>query len=165
MRNLALVIVAFVALCASKNSIAQSVEKSPLLQDSLIAKDFILHESSTEIESVIITKNDKKGNVLYIKLGYRTFNGANNNSTALGIAGKSRSRESQSVSAPVFDKVEILSGNYEEIKADKLSTTQNLFTLKNIEFPLRLKMYVGKEYIDFELKNSGEWNITVNYKK
>ena len=165
MRNIALVIFAFVALCASKNSLAQSVEKSPLLQDSLIAKDFILHQTSPEIESVTATKNKRKGNNLYIKLGYKTFADANNNSTSLGIAGKSKSRESRSVTAPAFDKVEILSGNYEEMKADKLSTTQNLFTLKNSEFPIRLKMYIGKEYIDFEVKEQGEWNIEVQYKK
>lgn len=165
MRNIALLVIAFVMFLASENSTAKSIKKYPLMQDTVLNKDFVLHGTSSEIESATATKNKTKGNALYIKLGYRTFNAASNNSTSLGISGKSRSRESQSVSAPVFDKVEILSGNYEEMKADKLSTTQNLFTLKNSEFPLRLKMYIGKEYIDFEIKEQGEWNIEVKYKK
>ncbi|MGY3055398.1 hypothetical protein ACVWYG_003614 [Pedobacter sp. UYEF25] len=135
------------------------------LTDTVRTTAYTILGKSENIASIAVRKGKKNENIVYIKIGQSTFDGASNNGTGLGISGKSRSRESQNASGPVFDQIEILSGNYEDIKVDKISTTQNEFTLVSVHFPLRLKMHVGKEFIEFELKEPGSWDMDVRYKK
>jgi len=119
---------------------------------------------SPAIESVMIRKSKKKGNILYVSVGTKKLNATDNNITGLGLQGKSESKEARNATGPVFDQIEVLNGGYDEIKVDKLSTTQNIYTIKNINFPLRLKMHSGKDYVEFELKDAGRWDVSVNYK-
>lgn len=65
---------------------------------------------------------------------------------------------------PLFDKIEILNGKYEDIKVSPDTKYRNLFTLTGLEFPLRLKLKSGLETIDFELLEVGEWNIDIELK-
>ncbi|WP_124557828.1 hypothetical protein [Pedobacter sp. KBW01] len=119
---------------------------------------------SKNIESVEIRKSKKTGHIVYITIGKKKLNAINNNSTAYGVVGKSESVEAKSETGPVFDNIEVLNGGYDNIKVDKKSTSQNFYTLTNINFPLRLRMHAGTEYIDFELKEAGRWDVDIKYK-
>lgn len=132
--------------------------------DTIKTSTYKVLEKSKNIESVEIRKSKKTGHIIYITIGRKKLNSANNNSTAYGLVGKSESVEAKSETGPVFDNIEVLNGGYDNIKVDKKSTTQNFYTLTNINFPLRLRMHAGTEYIDFELKEAGRWDVDINYK-
>jgi hypothetical protein len=157
MLSLALMLVAF-----SSKSFTTIEYKNLSSIDS--TQTYIVLGKSPAIESVVVRKSKKKGNILYVSVGNKKLNATDNNMTGLGLQGKSESKEARNASGPVFDQIEVLNGGYDEIKVDKLSTTQNIYTIKNINFPLRLKMHSGKDYVEFELKDAGRWDVNVNYK-
>jgi hypothetical protein len=157
MLSLALMLVAF-----SSKSFATVEFKNQTVIDS--TQTYTVLGKSLAIESVSIRKSKKKGNILYVSVGNKKLNATDNNVTGLGLQGKSESKEARNATGPVFDQIEVLNGGYDEIKVDKLSSTQNVYTIKNINFPLRLKMHSGKEYVEFELKDTGRWDVNVNYK-
>ncbi|WP_316845714.1 hypothetical protein [Pedobacter psychrodurus] len=157
MLSLALMLVAF-----SSKSFTTIEYKNLSSIDS--TQTYIILGKSPAIESVIVRKSKKKGNILYVSVGNKKLNATDNNMTGLGLQGKSESKEARNASGPVFDQIEVLNGGYDEIKVDKISTTQNIYTIKNINFPLRLKMHSGKDYVEFELKDAGRWDVNVNYK-
>jgi hypothetical protein len=157
MLSLALMLVAF-----SSKSFATVEFKNQTVIDS--TQTYTVLGKSPAIESVMIRKSKKKGNILYVSVGNKKLNATDNNVTGVGLQGKSESKEARNATGPVFDQIEVLNGGYDEIKADKLSSTQNVYTIKNINFPLRLKMHSGKEYVEFELKDTGRWDVNVNYK-
>jgi hypothetical protein len=157
MLSLALMLVAF-----SSKSFATVEFKNQTVIDS--TQTYTVLGKSPAIESVMIRKSKKKGNILYVSVGNKKLNATDNNVTGVGLQGKSESKEARNATGPVFDQIEVLNGGYDEIKVDKLSSTQNVYTIKNINFPLRLKMHSGKEYVEFELKDTGRWDVNVNYK-
>ncbi len=153
---------ALVLVVLGSQSFAKAGFKNPPATDT--TQTYTVFGKSAAIESVMIRKSKKKGNVLYIAVGNKKLNTTDNNVTGIGLAGKSESREARSATAPIFDQIEVLNGGYDEIKVDKVSTTQNIYTIEKINFPLRLKLHSGNDFVEFELKDAGRWDINVNYK-
>lgn len=165
MKNTALFFSILLMMVISNSSPASIRIYERPLADTIKASNYTIFDKSTNIESIKIRKSKKTGSIVYITLGLRDFSAGNNDATGYGVVGESKSREEQNASGPVFDNIEVLAGGYKDIKVDKLSATQNEFTLENITFPLRLKMHAGKEFIEFELKEVGRWDVDVKYKK
>ena len=139
-------------------------KKDESFPDTSKTENSILLSKSPSIESVTMRKSKKKGNVIYITFGKKKLNTVDNNTTAIGMPGKSESKEAKNATGPLFDQIEVLNGGYDEIKVDKVSTSQNIYTIDKISFPLRLKMHSGKEYVEFEIKDAGRWDVDINYK-
>ncbi|MCX2474725.1 hypothetical protein OQZ33_10330 [Pedobacter sp. MC2016-05] len=127
--------------------------------------NFVVFNKSKNIEEVKIRKSKKSGAVLYITVGVPQKTASNNNVTAIGISGKSESEELRNKKGPIFDHIEVLNGGYDDIKVDKLNSSQNVYTIEKVNFPLRLKVKSGNEQVEFELKEVGKWNVEINYKK
>ncbi|WP_316772811.1 hypothetical protein [Pedobacter frigiditerrae] len=125
--------------------------------------NYILFSKSENIESVSFSKSKKsKENIVYIKFGFPTPIPSSN-----GIQGnilQSNRKYTEDGSVPVFDKIDILNGKYADIKMSKDTNVRNLFKLTDAEFPLRLKLHSGKESIDLEFTEAGEWNISIELK-
>ncbi|KQM75962.1 hypothetical protein ASE74_20415 [Pedobacter sp. Leaf216] len=154
--------IALILIVFSIKSYAATEFKSSVSADTTQAYKVIA--KSPAIASVTIRKSKKSGNMLYVSVGIKKLNAQDNNVTGIGLQGKSESKEARNATGPVFDQIEVLNGGYDEIKVDKVSTTQNMYTIKNINFPLRLKMHSGKDYVEFEIKDAGRWDVNVNYK-
>lgn len=153
-----------ITLLIAFSSKSFSAKKYETLSDTTKLTNSVLLAKSLAIESVKFRKNKKKGEILYIRVGKKGYITSNSNSTAYGIAGKSETQEARNATGPIFDSIEVLNGGYDEINVDKLSVSQNLYTIKKINFPLRLKLHSGKEFVEFELKEAGVWDIDINYK-
>lgn len=145
-------------------SIKSFAKTTPSLQIDTLKKGKIynLFSKTDQINTVEITKKKKpKQNGIYIYFGYPTSMPTSNAIKGNVIGGKmGESRED----LPLFDKIEILNGKYEEIKVSPDTKYRNLFTLTGLEFPIRLKLKSGLETIDFELLEVGEWNIDIELK-
>ena len=84
----------FVVAANSKSSASISFN-GKYLTDTVKNVGYTIFGKSAKIASIEVRKDKKPGNVLYIKLGNSSFDGANNNATGLGISGKSKSRDAQ----------------------------------------------------------------------
>lgn len=164
MKNIALSIALLLSIAAVNESTASIKVERKSVTDTTKTPNYVVFGKSSNIASVEIRKIKKPGNIVYITVGNKSSSLGNNNSTAIGLQGKSESKEARNATGPTFDQIEVLNGGYDEIKVDKLSTTQNIYTIKNINFPLRLKMQSGKDYVEFEIKETGRWDVNVNYK-
>ena len=125
-------------------------------------KNYILFSKSQNIENVSFSKSKKpKGNIVYIRFGFPAPVPTSNAVNATVITSK---RYNEDGTIPIFDKIDILKGNYSDIKNDKDTKYRNLFTFSGVEFPLRLKLNSGKENVDLEFTEAGEWNIEIELK-
>ncbi len=154
------------AVCVfiSLNSFAKDNIRPNLLQADTLkkGKNYILFSKSENIDNVSFSKSKKsKDNVLYIRFGYPTPIPKSNAVNANVITSK---RYNEDGTIPIFDKIDILKGNYSEIKNSKDTKYRNLFTFSGVEFPLRLTLFSGKESIDLEFTEAGEWNIEIELK-
>ncbi|WP_410220469.1 hypothetical protein [Pedobacter sp.] len=127
-------------------------------------KPYTVINKSGNIEGVLISKKKKGDNKIFLMVGSREIKNKNEHAASLGISGTTESQERKDQTGPIFDKIDILSGNYSDISVVKQTTTQNLYTLKDVVFPLHLKMRDGKNFIEFEIKEKGTWDINVIYK-
>ena len=126
-------------------------------------KNYFLFSKSENIETVSFNKSKKaKENTIYIRFGFPTPIPTSNsiNGTVL----QSNRKYTEDGSVPVFDKIDIINGKYADIKMSKDTNMRNLFTLTGLEFPLHIKLNSGKESIDLELTEAGEWNIGIELK-
>jgi len=125
-------------------------------------KNYILHSKSENVASVSFIKK-AKANTVYIKFGFQST--APSSSSVAGVVNQNNKTYMENVaSSLVFDKIDILSGSYADIKVTSYSKLINLYELSKVEYPLRLKLYSGKERIDLELLEKGEWNIQIDLK-
>jgi hypothetical protein len=114
------------------------------------------------IDRVDISKNKKqKDDKVFIRFGFPTPIPTSNAITSNVITSK---RYNEDGSVPVFDKIDILKGKYEDIVVSKDTKVRNLFTISRIEFPLHLKLTSGAEIIEFELNEAGQWDIWIELK-
>lgn len=134
-------------------------------QASADSTGYTLIRKSARIENVTFRKSKKKGSGLLITFGEKVTNLQNNNITSANVTGNTKSAEKQSEKGPEFDRIDIVEGKYEDIRVEKKSATENIYTLSNLTFPLRLLMYSGTEFVEFKLTAPGKWNLDVNYKK
>ncbi|TKC07964.1 hypothetical protein FA048_12425 [Pedobacter polaris] len=158
---LIVIILSFFGLIAS----AKSNYKSPTLNlDTLKkGKNYNLFSKSSNIASVSFSKSKKsKENLVYIRFGFPTPIPTSNAINGTVLQGNRRYTEDGSV--PVFDKIDIIKGKYLDVKLSKDTNMRNLFTLSGLEFPLHLKLYSGKESVDLEVNEAGEWNIGIELK-
>ncbi len=152
----------FVAI--SLNSLAKSNFSTVILPSDTLkkGKNYILFSKSENIDNVSFSKSKKsKENIVYIRFGFPAPIPTSNSVNATVISSK---RYNEGGSIPIFDKIDILKGNYAEIKNDKDTKYRNLFTFTGVEFPLRLKLNSGKENVDLEFTEAGEWNIEIELK-
>ncbi|MGM9475071.1 hypothetical protein ACS5PU_01525 [Pedobacter sp. GSP4] len=163
MKNFALTLLLLTTLMANRTF---ATFRSGLKSENDTTKTalYTVLAKSQNIESVEIRKSKKSGQIVFITIGKKKLSAVNNNSTGYGVVGTSESAEVRNQTGPTFDNIEVLNGGYDSIKVDKKSTTQNFYTLTNINFPLRLRLHAGTELIDFELKEPGRWDVDINYK-
>ncbi|TCC86656.1 hypothetical protein EZ428_23395 [Pedobacter frigiditerrae] len=149
----------------SLTSTAKNVNRHTYHQSDTLkkGKNYFLFSKSENIQSVNFNKTKKaKENIVYFRFGFPTPIPSSN-----GIQGnilQSNRKYTEDGSVPIFDKIDILTGKYTDIKMSKDTNVRNLFKLTDIEFPLRLKLHSGKEHIDLELTEAGEWNIGIELK-
>ncbi len=157
-----LAIVLFVWITASQKDASAKIS-SHILIDST-QTEYTLIKKSESIESVKFKKSKKAGNTIYIIIGSAGDDNSNSNRTAIGLS-NNFSKGDQNNSGPLFDNIQQIKGGYQDIKVIKKSDTKNLYTLTNVSFPLNLIMHAGKEFVQFELKEAGRWDIDINFKK
>ncbi|RZK57965.1 MAG: hypothetical protein EOO87_01540 [Pedobacter sp.] len=144
---------------------ASTVQKEKTVQADTLkkGKNFILHSQTANIDRVTFGKNKKtKQEVVYIHFGFPTPVPSSNSINGTVLQSNRSYKDEDSL--PVFEKIDILKGKYEDIKLSRETKLKNLFTLTGVQFPLRLKLNSGKETIDLELSEAGEWNITIELK-
>jgi len=125
-------------------------------------KNYTLFSKSENVENVSFNKSKKsKENVVYIRFGFPTPIPTSNVANGQIISSK---RYKEGGTLPVFDKIDILKGNYAEITTAKDTKYRSLFTLTGAEFPLRLKLTSGTDTIDLELIEAGAWNMEIELK-
>jgi hypothetical protein len=125
-------------------------------------KNYLLFSKSENVENVSFSKSKKsKENVIYLRFGFPAPIPTSNVANAQVITSK---RYKEGGVLPVFDKIDILKGNYAEITTAKDTKYRSLFTLTGVEFPLRLKLTSGTDTIDLELIEAGEWNMEIELK-
>ncbi|MCZ4245496.1 hypothetical protein [Pedobacter punctiformis] len=164
MKKHALYTILFLLGIAVTNTFAFVKEPQQVKIDTTQNTGYALFSKTGGIETVNIRKIKKGGNTVYVTLGIKKLEIINNNTTATGISGKSLSEQERNRVGPLFDKIDVLNGGYDDIKVDKLNADQNVYTIKNINYPLRLRMQSGKEIVEFELKEPGRWDVNINYK-
>lgn len=125
-------------------------------------KNYLLISKSENVENVNFSKSKKsKENIVYIRFGFPAPIPSSNVANGQVITSK---RYKEGGILPVFDKIDILKGNYTEITTAKDTKYRSLFTLTGVEFPLRLKLTSGTDTIDLELTEAGEWNMEIELK-
>ncbi|MEE1945319.1 hypothetical protein VRU48_09380 [Pedobacter sp. KR3-3] len=142
-----------------------SINKNGNLQTDTLkkGKNYILFNKSANIDEVSFSVNKKKESTLVIRYGYPNPGAPTNNIN--GAIQQSKTQYGEPEAIPVFDKIEIVSGKYENIKVEKENTLRNRFTFTDLQFPLHLKLTSGKETIEFELQEAGYWNMAIMLKK
>lgn len=155
--NIFIVVILFFALNA--NAKTSNVNLTDTLKKG---KNFNLFNKSENINRVDISKDKKKKeNKVYIRFGFPTPIPTSNAITSNVISSK---RYNEDGSVPVFDKIDILKGKYEDIVVSNDTKVRNLFTISGVEFPLHLKLTSGAEVVEFELNEAGQWDISIELK-
>jgi hypothetical protein len=154
--------IAFLALI-SLHSSAESILINKLPADTLKkGKNYLLFSKSENINNIRFSKEKKStDNVLNITFGYPAPIPSSNAVNGTVITSK---RYNEDGAAPIFDKIDILKGNYAAVKTNKDTKYRNSFTFTSVEYPLRLKLFSGAESIDLELTEAGEWNLWIELK-
>lgn len=146
----------------SINSNAQA-NKSNSIDTLKKGKNYTLFNKSINIDRVDISKNKKSAEpVILIHFGFPKPMPTSN--TVSGTVLQSNRKYTEDGKLPVFDKIDIIKGNYSDIKVDKETNFKNIFTLTNVKFPIHLKLLSGKETIEFELNEVGKWDIVIELK-
>jgi hypothetical protein len=147
------------------NSSSKSNFKNGVLQEDTLkkGKNYILFSKTKGIDRVDFTKSKKaKEDKVYIRLGFPTPIPGSNAVHASVLQSNRKYVEDEEL--PRFEKIEILKGNYGDIKMVKESKLKNLFTITSLTFPVRLRLTTGKDVIDLELMEAGEWDISIEFK-
>lgn len=125
-------------------------------------KNYTLFSKSENVESVTFSKKKKSNSdIIYIRFGLTTPEPTFGRINGTVITSK---RYKEDGTIPIFDKIEIIKGKYEDIKMSKHTKIKNLFAFLKPEFPIRLKLISGNEYIDLELLEAGEWDLEISLK-
>lgn len=150
-----------IATVYSPAAMAQNYISAPM--DTLKkGKGYVLFTKTNKINSVDISEKKKpKANIIYIYFGYPAPLPTSNAIRSNVIGGKMGETRAD---MPLFDKIDIITGKYEDIKVSPDTKYRNLFQLTGIEFPIRLKLKSGLEVVDFEIAKAGEWRIAVELK-
>ncbi len=151
----------FLAILQCSSVLAQS----KLLQQTDTLKSGIgynLFSKTPNISSVLVsTKKNAKKNIMYIYVGYPAPIPTSNAILSNVIGGKNGETRDN---IPLFDKIDIITGNYEDIIVSPDTKYRNLFKLTGLTFPIRLKLRSGLEVVDFEILKPGEWSIDIELK-
>lgn len=149
-------------VCSAGSPLPASAQQQ---QENTDSTGYTLVRKSEAIKAVEFRKGKKKGSGLLITLGARAVDLQNNNITSANVTGNTKSAEKQQQKGPEFDRIDVVEGKYGDIKVEKKSGTQNVYTLTDLTFPLRLLMYSGTDFVEFRLTEPAKWNLDVNYKK
>ena len=124
----------------------------------------VLNKSKNVGEIKIRQMKSKKAAVIYLALGNKKLTNNDDNASSYGFAGTSRSEELKKQIGPTISRVSILKGRYGDMTADKKSDTQNVYTLKDIQFPLSIKVFFGSENVTLEFEQESSWDVEVGTK-
>ena len=162
MKNLLLLAVCCISMSLSLSA-KSDLNFNKLQLDTLTkGKNYLLFSKSDNVDNVTFSKSKKsKENIVYIRFGFPTPVPSSNSVNGTVITSK-RYREGGVL--PIFDKIDIIKGNYAEIKNDKDTKYRSLFTFTGVEFPLQLKLISGNDNIYLELTEAGQWNIEIELK-
>lgn len=126
-------------------------------------KNYLLFNKTLNIDNVRFTKNKKsKKTILFITYGFPTPIPSSNTVNATVLQGNRKYKADDAL--PVFEKIDIINGNYKDIKVEKINAQKSLFTFSGLEFPLHLKLKSGAETIEFKLMEAGQWDIDIELK-
>lgn len=153
----------FVLIATMSGAAALAQNNLSLPADTLKkGKGYIMFHKTSAINSVeIAQKKTAKANGIYIYFGYPTPVPTSNAIRSNVIGGKMGEKRDD---IPLFDKIDIITGKYEDIKVSRDTKYRNLFKLTGLEFPIRLKLKSGLEVVDFEISKAGEWRIEIELK-
>ena len=127
-------------------------------------KNYILFSKTENIRAVRLNKSKKsKEEVIKIHFGYPTPVPVTKTASSLTIDNV-KIYKPEDGQALVFDKILILKGGYGTIQTTAETYIRNLFTLGSVTFPIRLQLTFGKELVDFELTEPGEWDLEIELK-
>lgn len=158
--SLSVIFYAFTISANASINHPQNVHQSDTLKKG---KNYILYSKTAEVERVAFSKSRKsKDNIVYIRFGFPAPAPSSNSNNTAVLQSNRKYKEDDAL--PNFEKIDILKGKYEDIKVSKETKYKNLFTFTGIEFPLRLKLNSGKETIDLEVTEAGEWNLDIELK-
>jgi hypothetical protein len=149
-------------VCCAGSPLPASAQQDQETSDST---DFAVIKKSPGIKGVEFKKGKKKGSGLVITFGEKVTDLKSNNITAANVTGNTKSADRLNEKGPEFDRIDIIEGKYVDIVVDKKSSTQNIYTLTNLTFPLRLVMHSGTDFVEFRLTEAAKWTLDVNYKK
>ncbi|MEJ5994521.1 hypothetical protein WG904_08835 [Pedobacter sp. Du54] len=162
MKNLLLLAVWCISFGFSSSAKNNFIGNSPSLDTLKKGQNFILFSKSSAVDNITFSKSKKpKTTNVYIRFGFPTPIPASNVANAQVITSK---RYKEDGVLPVFDKIDILKGNYADITTSKDTKYRSLFTLTGVEYPLRLKLTSGTDTVDLELTEPGEWNMEIELK-
>ena len=160
MRSFNILLVALLFFTLNANAKTCNINLTDTLKKG---KNFNLFNKSVNIDRVDISKNKKSAErIVYIRFGIPKPMPTSN--TVSGTVLQSNRKYTEDGKLPLFDKIDIIKGNYADIKIDKETNFKNIFTLTNVEFPIRLKLLSGKESVEFELNEFGKWDIDIELK-
>ncbi|MET0571132.1 MAG: hypothetical protein ABWZ79_06875 [Pedobacter agri] len=124
---------------------------------------YILFAKTAKIDDVFFSKNKKsKEEIVNVKISFAT---AESNSNAIKTAVLQGNKQYGDDNLPTISAVKILKGKYEDMKGESATKTSSLYTFTKLEFPLHLQIVTMGETLDFELLESGKWDINLNLKK
>ena len=127
-------------------------------------KNYLLFSKTKGIENVIFSKN-KKSTAQLVKIHFGIPTAVPVTKSVFGATMKIERRYTQEDAAAfVFDKIFIVKGKYTNVEITNETFTRNLFTFKNVEFPLRLQLTSKDQVIDLELTEAGDWDINIELK-
>jgi hypothetical protein len=149
-------------VCSAGAALPASAQQQEKRSDST---DYTLIRKSPGIKEVDFKRGKKKGSGLVITFGEKVTDLKSNNITAGNVTGNTKSAERLNEKGPEFDRIDIIEGKYGDIAVEKKTSTQNIYTLTNLTFPLRLVLHSGTDFVEFRLAEAAKWALDVNYKK
>ena len=156
-----LLLIILLAVVHQTKALAQNDLAPPT--DTLKKGDgYIIFNKTAKINTVDIKKKKKSAaNVIYIYFGFPEAVPTSNAIKTNVIGGKMGEERDN---LPLFDKIDILNGKYEDVTVNPDTKYRNLYKFTGLEFPIRLRLKSGLEVTEFEISKAGEWNIDLELK-
>ncbi len=144
------VLIAGILTCSSLSLIAQeNTEPSGKKEKVRAEKPYIIHDRSNKVSRVEVRKDLKAtDNIIQID--------ATNASGGANLASSS-----SSLAAAIISNVNVISGNYNQIRQMSKSARGMTLQLLDVVYPCRVRINIADQYADVEFKEPGFWKISL----
>ncbi len=114
-----------------------------------VEKPFIVHDKTSKISRVDIRKDTKGAeNIIQID-ATNASGGANMASRSMGLA------------SAEITSVNIINGSYNMTREISKTSRGMSMQLLDVVFPLRVRVTITDQFLDFEIKEAGFWKVSV----